>query len=1399
MASLDQNNTARPTNQPPTPGFPSASSTPSADYKQEVRFAVVMYGGVSLAIYINGIAQELFRMVRSTAPVEADAQTSLPANELSSTERVYRKLSYILANRQFREHCKALANAEKDIPGFKLPDAPSDDLGGEAIETRFVVDILSGTSAGGINAIFLAKALANDQSIDQLKELWVNEGDISLLINDKRSVEDLGLVNQRPPLSLLNSRRMYFKLLRALDDMDRPERDKKSGKSRFLGDGELDLFITATDIQGLALPIRLSDSVVYERRHRNVFRFKYDPEAMRPEDQNHFVAGNNPFLAFAARCTSSFPFAFEPMKLTDIDEVLDRFPEYRNKKEVRSDSPTWLRFFDSDMRRAISCLPDRPFGDGGYLDNKPFSFATETIARREATLPVDRKLIYIEPSPEHPELENLELNDVDALKNVKAAILDLPTYETTRQDLERVLARNNLINRVNYITQQIDEDLHESGLRRPTLDGDEWIKLDLAGMVQRFGIYYIPYRRLRIAAATDELAKTVAKLLGMDEDSANYLAVRALVHAWREDFYNDATVQSEDDRVTQISQDLANAATDDMATAGQKSKVEGKLRQWMLNNLPKGYEELTAFDSKNQASSAKGEVRTVNRFLQEYDFKYWLRRLTFVRLKIDQLLELHKIPEKKGQKDTLDTSEKQKLVLERLNRYISPTKYEALSTDEKLEIRDLLNFLRCEICELHKLLRRDGRRLQSPLSTPAGSPEQDFLKALQNIKLSDDLLKYLLGTVDESGNDQSFSKLKAEDAVQRARRLFNDKSIATKFQSESLRSDFNTAATALRKLIEPIVTRTWERCEKVFAIKDGLELIKSEQKSDPKAVKCLLPSKLGPHTKSVREYLWHYVKKFDDYDQVRFPIMYGTDAGETDPVEVFRISPEDAPSLINEREESQKPNGRMKLAGTTLHHFGAFLDRMWRQNDIMWGRLDGAERLITAMMPYPYDVNVRKALIKEAHAIILREELSTESRAQLSMLMSEALIRASSGEPIEQAIARVTKELTDSSPVRTRLAAAMTAIFDDDLIKTDDDKLLTFVKLGYNVNRRLDSKAVLETISRSTQTIGGIFENLANKNGLDGRSLSWIARLGQFFWGLVQVAVPNSIRHDLATHWLKLLYMFEIVVIVGGILLARPGAQQFGWLAFGITAFLNVLKLLLTDLMRGRDVIKRVGIVIVVSVASLFLLIGVLKVGGLLGVTIRGYPPLSLLSMLAATVLRRTGPLQPYIVPLLLLAFVGILLAVLNAAEMIDFFGIFRRRSLRKTDDFKPITLRRFKKGAMAQIYRCPDSSGAIYVIPATLSAEPTLAWISSFLAKWNEAHRDRTVRIYRDTIRFSSDLKSVPAVWKQLKSVIAETNKGYANDLTNQQVKLNEQQRDETNRRAEELKNKWETLKDLS
>ena len=176
--------------------------TAGREVRREVRFAVVMYGGVSLAIYINGVVRELFRMVRATATVSPNcAKPLVPYKELSGSERVYRRLGQTLG----RE------GEERDKP-YSTDDP---------IFTKFVIDILSGTSAGGINAVYLAKALANGQEIKQLSELWVEEGDIGKLINDKASVNGLdGLGVHRPPGSLLNGQRMYLRLLDAFYCME---------------------------------------------------------------------------------------------------------------------------------------------------------------------------------------------------------------------------------------------------------------------------------------------------------------------------------------------------------------------------------------------------------------------------------------------------------------------------------------------------------------------------------------------------------------------------------------------------------------------------------------------------------------------------------------------------------------------------------------------------------------------------------------------------------------------------------------------------------------------------------------------------------------------------------------------------------------------------------------------------------------------------------------------------------------------------------------------------------------------------------------------------------------------------------------------------------------------------
>jgi patatin-related protein len=1130
-----------------------AAASHQAEYIQEVRFAVVMYGGVSLAIYINGIAQELLRIVRSTSSSRDDGQgnnTPVPAEELQGTERVYRRLSCLLSDPQLLKELRA--SLDNNQPR-STPDIVDHRMAENIVNTRFIVDVLSGTSAGGINAIYLAKALANDQKLDELKKLWVTEGDIALLINDKKSVSDLQLSNQQPPQSLLNSRRMYFKLLKALQDMEQSRKSRKGFVSPHVD--ELDLFITTTDIEGLIFPLRLSDTVVYERRHRNVFHFKYATPEATGSERNDFLSKNDPFLAFAARCTSSFPFAFEPMRLCDIDEVLDCFPEFDNKDARKLALEDWKSFFKANKDQLSGKeieFHERSYGDGGYLDNKPFSFATETLLRRDAPVVVDRKLIYIEPSPEHPEDQPPRKQKYQALENVKAALLDLPTYETIREDLQRVMDRNELIKRVNRITAAIERDLDNQGeWKRPSVAPGEWATLDLAGLVTKFGVYYLPYRRLRISSTTDELAKLVARMLDLNPESAQFTAVRHLIHAWREEAYPD-------------------------------------------------------YHRPGETEEEHKTTRTASQFLIDFDFQYWVRRLNFTRGKIDQLYGLVRLPAREDGNgvDQTQISTADAAILERLRRLrYHPLEYAELSAERKKQIQNVLVYLKCELSEMYKKLRVSGRRIQSRADQNSSDSQKRFAAAIASIKLSPKDIDFLLGLpprTDTSSLDgqpmaatqNEFSRQDDYELTKRAKELLfepippdepGDAAQKPPRQPTALGRKFFEAGAALSALFhETVADETWAR---------GRALLRPTEKLPPPSPRCQELKFESPDIASVREYIWRYFSQFDDYDQISFPVLFGSEVGESDVVDVLRISPEDATSLIDERAERQKANGRQKLAGTALHHFGAFLDQVWRQNDILWGRLDGAERLITAMLPDLADKKVRAQLISEAHGAILVEELTEESRAALNVLITDALVKMSAGMTVQAAVDQVVRPLRDET-LKTRLASVVRA-------GLENEKLLEFIKSSYEVNRDLDPKVMLRSIARSTQVIGKMFEDMANQRHLEGKRLAWIARLGQFFWGLIEVAVPGSLMNLFFHHWLKVLYAFEIFLIVGSILLgAEKAITHFAWTALALTATLNVVVLLLGDYIRGRGRWLRALMILLIGAVLFFAVLGFGEVVG---------------------------------------------------------------------------------------------------------------------------------------------------------------------------------------------------------
>jgi hypothetical protein len=81
---------------------------------------------------------------------------------------------------------------------------------------------------------------------------------------------------------------------------------------------------------------------------------------------------------------------------------------------------------------------------------------------------------------------------------------------------------------------------------------------------------------------------------------------------------------------------------------------------------------------------------------------------------------------------------------------------------------------------------------------------------------------------------------------------------------------------------------------------------------------------------------------FPYWDAIVYPIMALSDVAELDEIEVIRVSPADTRLL-------QPRGAEERLKGVAVHHFGAFLNRAYRENDYLWGRLDGVERLLAIL------------------------------------------------------------------------------------------------------------------------------------------------------------------------------------------------------------------------------------------------------------------------------------------------------------------------------------------------------------------------------------------------------------------------------------------------------------------
>ncbi|MEZ5425429.1 MAG: patatin-like protein [Pyrinomonadaceae bacterium] len=1116
--------------------------------EKEIRFAVVMYGGVSLAIYINGVAQELLKMVRATGPEQN-------AGNFDSTEKIYHRLACLVSDPELLE--RASQKTEKE----EIDRLLKDDLSTvDCSSTKFVVDIISGTSAGGINGVFLAKALVRNQNIEELKKLWLNEGDIAKLINDKKSVSDIALKAPGQAKSLLNSQRMYLKLLEAVDGMDDSAPVLTAEDERPLIN-EMDLFITVTDYQGVSVPLRLLDRVIFERRYRQVFHFQHNPE----NDRFDFSSEHNPMLAFAARCTSAFPFAFEPMRISQAKTVI---------REAFSNSAKRVEDLENDKTRFFPLVKDksgnpvdwgnRDLVDGGYLDNKPFSYAIDALSQRRADFQVERKLLYVEPSPENLGLEDgLEQTAPDAIQNAKAAVSELPRYETIREDLQRVLERNRLIERVNRLSASSERDVYtylttteaekwnqadggtgrengsdnEKDKEEKPKTGAEWEKFGLESIVKLKGHAVLPYYRLRISSLTDDIARLVTRKLGIEVDSEYFLAIRSLVNVWRKDnfvTYLEEQTSKEKGKDTVLAflrwYDLnyrLRRFRFVQQKASQLSRFEPEfrerlnVRQAQLAQIRKKQFELA--DQKDPEKNKKKGRRGEPEIKPQADST----EQAFVEEKIavpKSILEMD--GERLGLEKDKTSKEEGELMPSEIIWKVCGGSSPEKNSDQINNLRKIVFYYQTRLRSIFGNLQLEKEKLVS------GKAETDKLsRAIQSVELKPDDLKQLLEITGLEREAQVSEKMLRDFLENKYRELYQPIKKAAHELKDLFDKIFETSRSEIHRLLQTPV------------------------KDLPEELKGMEPVFVN----SVRGYLLHFYKNFDDYDQISFPVFYETDVGEAVPVDVLRISPVDAKSLIDE--ESLKET-RRKLAGTALYNFGAFIDRVWRKNDIMWGRLDGAERIITAILPGEKYDHLRNYFAGEMNRIILNEELMQSDKEELRSLLAGSLARVGAGINLENAVREVTGDITDGA-VKNRLAAVMRTCF-------DEEQIVGFVKNVYEVERKTEPSEILRVISRATQVTGNIFEEIADQHGKSGDRLRWVSRLGRVFWGLVEVAAPNTIWNKIFRHWLKLLYLFEVILIFGATIFNEPKIQQFGIIVLLVTLITNLVVLNLDDYMRGN-------------------------------------------------------------------------------------------------------------------------------------------------------------------------------------------------------------------------------------
>lgn len=345
-----------------------------------------------------------------------------------------------------------------------------------ALHVRVTVDVVAGTSAGGLNGAALATSIARGTGLPDLRGTWLDVASIKRLAGYENEAE-----GDRP--SVLNGEMFAVQIHDVFGGIK-----ESAGPPPTIGGLSEDtvdalaaalaqeaaspravtLYTTATSLRGEVQKYADATGEEFDQiEYRIVCEFRRDLHG------HDGFAGDEATdqLSRAARASASFPVAFAPTFFSangvgDGSDPLTEGPDMNTVAKLEGGS-RWVI-------------------DGGVLDNEPFGPVLDEIARRPIDADVDRVVAYVVPEGGLVETRADRFDDKQGMIGPTLAALNLPREVNLANQLDRL--------------RQMERDV------RATRDDDRELfdRAAAGGLDQAVTELLDQYRATRLAAAVWE-------------------------------------------------------------------------------------------------------------------------------------------------------------------------------------------------------------------------------------------------------------------------------------------------------------------------------------------------------------------------------------------------------------------------------------------------------------------------------------------------------------------------------------------------------------------------------------------------------------------------------------------------------------------------------------------------------------------------------------------------------------------------------------------------------------------------------------------------------------------------------------------------------------------------------